>query len=127
VGYDSHTFNEAERNYPVYDHELLALVQGLLRWEHVLLSSLFLVKVYTDHNNLRYYQSPCNITQQVARYMSKLVDFNFEIIHKPGATNRVDMLSRHPAIPKGENDNEDVIVLLDKLFIQATKVALIET
>jgi RNase H-like domain found in reverse transcriptase len=55
VGYDSHTFNQAEQNYPVYDCELLALVRGLLRWEHILQSSPFPVKVYTDHNNLRYY------------------------------------------------------------------------
>jgi RNase H-like domain found in reverse transcriptase/Reverse transcriptase (RNA-dependent DNA polymerase) len=126
VGYDSHTFNEAERNYPVYDRELLALVRGLLRWEHVLLSSPFPVKVYTDHNNLRYYRSPRNIARRVARYMSKLADFNFEIIHKPGATNRADALSHHPAIQKGENNNEDVTVLPDKLFVQATEIASIE-
>jgi RNase H-like domain found in reverse transcriptase len=126
VGYDSHTFNEAERNYPVYDCELLALVRGLLRWEHVLLSSPFPVKVYTDHNNLCYYRSPRNIAQRVARYMSKLADFNFEIIYKPGATNQADALSRHLAIPKGENDNEDVVVLPDKLFVQAIEVASIE-
>jgi hypothetical protein len=58
--------------------------------------------------------------------MSKLTDFNFKIIHKPGAMNRVDTLSQHLAIPKGENDNEDVIVLPDKLFIQAIEVASIE-
>jgi RNase H-like domain found in reverse transcriptase len=61
VGYDSHTFNQAEWNYPVYDQELLALVHSLLRWEHVLQSSPFPVKVYTDHNNLHYYQSPHHI------------------------------------------------------------------
>jgi hypothetical protein len=59
--------------------------------------------------------------------MSKLADFNFKIIHKPGVMNQADALSQHPAIPKGENDNEDIIVLLDKLFIQAIKVASIET
>jgi hypothetical protein len=59
--------------------------------------------------------------------MSKLADFNFEIIHKLGATNWADVLSRHPAIPKGENDNEDITVLPDKLFVQAIEVASIET
>jgi Integrase zinc binding domain len=59
--------------------------------------------------------------------MSKLADFNFEIIHKPGATNQADALSQHPAIPKEENKNEDVIVLPDKLFVQAIEVATIET
>jgi hypothetical protein len=58
--------------------------------------------------------------------MSKLADFNFEIIHKPGATNRANALSWHLTIPKGENNNEDVIVLLDKLFVQAIEVTSIE-
>ena len=57
VGYDSHTFNQAEYNYPVYNHELLALVYSLLRWEHVLQLFPFPVKVYTNHNNLHYYRS----------------------------------------------------------------------
>jgi RNase H-like domain found in reverse transcriptase len=61
VGYDSHTFNQAECNYPVYDRELLALVRGLLCWEHILQSFPFPVEVYTDHNNLHYYWSPHHI------------------------------------------------------------------
>jgi RNase H-like domain found in reverse transcriptase len=127
ISYNSLTFNEAERNYPIYDRELLALVHGLLQWEHVLLSSLFPVKIYIDHNNLWFYWSPHNITQWVAQYMSKLADFNFEILHKPGVTNQADALSQHPAIPKGENNNKDITVLSDKLFVQAIKVAIIET
>ena len=123
VGYDSHTFNQAEWNYPVYDWELLALVQGLLRWEHVLQSSPFPVKVYTDHNNLCYYQSPRHIARHVARYMSKLAEFNFDLIHKPGTANRADALSRHPGIDKGDNDNNNVTILPDKLFVHAIEIS----
>jgi RNase H-like domain found in reverse transcriptase/Reverse transcriptase (RNA-dependent DNA polymerase) len=127
VGYDSHTFNQVERNYPIYDQELLALVRGLLCWEHVLQSSPFPVKVYNDHNNLRYYHSPCHITQHIARYMSKLAEFNFDLIHKPGTANHADALSWHPGINKGDNDNDNVTVLPDKLFVHAIEISSLES
>jgi RNase H-like domain found in reverse transcriptase/Integrase zinc binding domain/Reverse transcriptase (RNA-dependent DNA polymerase) len=127
VGYDSHTFNQAERNYPVYDQELLALVWGLLHWEHVLQSSPFPIKVYTDYNNLCYYQSPRHIVRCIARYMSKLAEFNFDLIHKPGTANRTNALSQHPGIDKGDTDNDDVTILLDKLFVHAIELSSFES
>jgi hypothetical protein len=59
--------------------------------------------------------------------MSKLADFNYELIHKPGATNRADALSRNPAMKDGEHDNEEVTVLPDKLFVQALQIHSLET
>jgi RNase H-like domain found in reverse transcriptase/Reverse transcriptase (RNA-dependent DNA polymerase) len=39
VGYDSQTFNDAERGYNIHDHELLVVIQGLLAWRHLLVGS----------------------------------------------------------------------------------------
>jgi RNase H-like domain found in reverse transcriptase/Reverse transcriptase (RNA-dependent DNA polymerase) len=36
VGYDSQTFNDAERGYDIHDRELLVVIRGLLAWCHLL-------------------------------------------------------------------------------------------
>jgi RNase H-like domain found in reverse transcriptase len=55
VSYDSQTFNDAERGYDIHDHELLAVIRGLLAWRHLLVGSLHKIRVLTDHSNLKYY------------------------------------------------------------------------
>jgi hypothetical protein len=59
--------------------------------------------------------------------MSKLAEFNFNLIHKPGTANRTDALSQYPGITKGDNNNDDVTVLPDKLFVHAIEISSLET
>jgi hypothetical protein len=54
------------------------------------------VTVYTDHTNLQYYRQPQKINQCVARYIPRLVEYHFKLIHKPGKYNKADHLSRRP-------------------------------
>ena len=37
VGFHSQSFSEAERNFDIHDRELLALIQGLSHWHHLLI------------------------------------------------------------------------------------------
>jgi hypothetical protein len=67
VGYYSATLNDAERNYDIYDLELLAVVNALEHWRHFLAGSLHKVLVYTDHLNLQYWREPHKISRRVAR------------------------------------------------------------
>ena len=53
--YLSQTFGPAERNYDIYDHELLVIMKALDTWHHYLLGSPTTVKVFTDHKNLTYF------------------------------------------------------------------------
>jgi hypothetical protein len=55
----------------------------------------------------------------MACYLADLADYQFTLVHKPGASNRADHLSWRPDYDKGKGDNEDVQVLLDKLFVNA--------
>ena len=50
VAFDSCSFKDAELNYPVYEKELLAVIQALRKWQSDLVSSLFFV--LTDHKTL---------------------------------------------------------------------------
>jgi hypothetical protein len=47
VTYDSYQLNNAEKNYPVHEKELLPIIKALKKWRSHLLGTLF--KVFTDH------------------------------------------------------------------------------
>jgi RNase H-like domain found in reverse transcriptase/Integrase zinc binding domain/Reverse transcriptase (RNA-dependent DNA polymerase) len=119
VGYHSHTLNPAERGYDVHDWELLAIMRGLRQWQHLLLSLPFTTTIIMDHANLQYYWQPQKINCRVARYLANLANYWFKLIHKPGVSNKADHLSRWPDYDEGKEDNEDVQVLPDKLFVNA--------
>ena len=48
-----------------------------------------------------------------------LADFNLELQHIPGSTNKADALSRQPDHDDGSQDNEEVVALPDLLFARA--------
>lgn len=51
----SQSFTEAERNYEIYDKELLAIIRALEEWRHYLEGAPHPVEVWTDHKNLGYF------------------------------------------------------------------------
>jgi hypothetical protein len=123
VGFHSQTFNEAEHNYDIHDRELLTVYCGLTHYCHLLLSSPFPTTVLTDHKNLEYYRHPRHINRRITRYVQQLADYNFQLIHIPGSTNKADALSRRPDYDDGSDDNSDVTVLPPDLFVQSTTMA----
>ena len=56
-GYISHSFTPTERNYEIYDRELLGIVRSLETWRHYLLGSTHPVMILSDHKNLTYFQT----------------------------------------------------------------------
>jgi hypothetical protein len=52
ISYDSEALTSLERNYDVYDRELLSFIRALRRWRHFLEGSPHRIKVWTDHQNL---------------------------------------------------------------------------
>jgi hypothetical protein len=55
----------------------------------------------------------------VARQVLCLAEYDIELWHIPGKTNGcADALSRLPNYNQGEDDNEDVTVLPDQLFVR---------
>ena len=49
------TIQLAERNYEIYNKELLAIVEALSKWRQYLLNAMELFEVWTDHENLKYF------------------------------------------------------------------------
>ncbi len=111
IGYFSKALSPTQRNYDVHDCELMAVVESLEHWHHLLLLTQHEIQVYSDHANLQYYKLAQHINHRVARYHETLADYWFRLHHKPGALNKADPLSRHPDFAMGNNDNDDVTVL----------------
>jgi RNase H-like domain found in reverse transcriptase/Integrase zinc binding domain/Chromo (CHRromatin Organisation MOdifier) domain len=126
VAYYSETLDEIQRGWEIYDRELYAIVAGLENWRHLLLGAEHDVLVYTDHANLQYYRHPHKINRRVARYIPQLAEYNYKLIHKPGALNKADHLSRRPDYNQGKDDNEDVTVLPDEVFAYAISLSSLE-
>jgi len=61
VAYYSESFSATERNYDVYDRELLAIVKALRQWRTYLLGSPHPILIHTDHSNLQYWKEPRKI------------------------------------------------------------------
>jgi hypothetical protein len=56
--YFSKTFIAAERNYDIYDRELLAVILALTEWKQYLQGTTHPVTIITDHKNLSYIKDP---------------------------------------------------------------------
>ncbi len=93
IAYESKKLNPHQKNYPVHDKEMCAIMHALERWRPFLLGRHF--KVYTDHRSLVYLKTQSNLNQRQLRWMEKAADYDCEILYKPGKENVVaDALSR---------------------------------
>jgi len=44
-----------ERNYEIYDKEMLMIIRGLENWRHLLESACFKFEIWIDYKNLEYF------------------------------------------------------------------------
>ena len=55
VAFLSKSLNEMERNYEIYNKEMLAIIRRLENWKHLLEGAHFKFEIWTDHKNLEYF------------------------------------------------------------------------
>ena len=67
ISYVSKTFSPAERNYEIYDRELLAIIQALEEWHHYIQGSPHTTTILSDHKNLTYYREAQKLNRRQAR------------------------------------------------------------
>ena len=97
IAFLSKKLNDAERNYPVHEKELLAIVQALKTWRHHLQGAAFQSIVYTDHATLKHFLRQPKMSQRQMRWAQVFADFDLEIKRIGGNDNVVaDALSRRP-------------------------------
>ncbi len=119
IAYYSATFTPTERNYDIYERELLAIMRSLTHWQHYLGWTKYPFTILTDHANLLYYKTPKKLNRCMARWHADLQEYNFVIKHVPRKINTpADELSQPPNADQGQDDNENQTLLKPELFIK---------
>jgi len=99
IAYYSRVLNKAEKNYYVTRRELLAIVDSVKFFNH-LLGQKCLIR--TDHVSLRWLLSFKDLEDQLARWLERLQQYQFEIIYRKGRIhNNADGLSRRTCEAQG--------------------------
>ena len=83
--YFSRTFTPAQRNYDIYDRELLAVILALEEWCQYLQGTQHPVTIITDHKNLSYIRDPRKLSRRQARWSLFLQDFDIIWQVTPGS------------------------------------------
>lgn len=95
ISYFSRVLSKPERNYCVTRRELLAMVKSISHFHHYLYGRKFLIR--TDNASLTWLLSFKSPEGQVARWLERLGQYDFEIKHRPGVLHgNADALSRRP-------------------------------
>ncbi|GBM62527.1 Retrovirus-related Pol polyprotein from transposon 297 [Araneus ventricosus] len=95
IAYFSKSLGKPERNYCVTRKELLAIVKSIEHFHHYLYGQKFLLR--TDHASLRWLLNFKEPEGQIARWIQRLQEYDFEIQHRKGTCHgNADALSRRP-------------------------------
>ena len=109
VAYGSRLLTKTERNYCVTRRELLAVVVFTAYFRPYLLGRHFQLR--TDHGSLSWLCNFKNPEGQLARWLEKLQEYDFEIVHRQGKLHtNADALSRIPCNQCGRSDETSATV-----------------
>ena len=123
----SRSLSGPERNYDVYDKELLAIKVCLDEWRHYLEGGEF-VEISTDHRNLEQFlqKSPRVLTGRHARWLLFFSRFNLKIVYRPGVQNgKADALSRREEYQIAAVGTDSVKSTFESSFFDEIRSALV--
>ena len=97
ISYASRTLSKPEGGYCVTHKELSSVITFIRHFRPFLLESNFTLR--TDHGSLTWLSNFRQPEGQLARWIEKLQEYNFSIVHRPGRKHgNADALSRLPSI-----------------------------
>ena len=114
----------AERNYEIYNKELLAIVEALTKWRQYLLDATERFEIWTNYENLKYFRELYKLNGWQVRWYLKLQDYNFTLYHIPGKMNtKTNVLLRKDQVDTVK-DNKDIQLLKKEMWIR--KITIVE-
>ncbi|SJL07041.1 uncharacterized protein ARMOST_10384 [Armillaria ostoyae] len=97
VAFLSKALTVTERNYEIYDKELLAIMLALDEWRHYLMGATVDLEIWTDHQNLQYFRKP-------------------QKLNRRASNKKADLLSRRADHPQGQDNNDKITILAPEHF-----------
>ena len=105
----------AEKNYPVHEQELLAIICALKEWRHHLHGKKF--RVITDHHSLRYLHTQPHLSARQSRWCEYLSQFDYTIEYMDGKQNVVaDALSRRADHRESQVNSTTLRIIANELL-----------
>jgi len=93
IAFFSRKFTTHQQTWTVIQKECCAIFLAVSTWYRWLCAAPF--RIYTDHNNLRWWAQAANPMLQ--RWYALLMGLDFQVVHTPGGKNEAaDHLSRFP-------------------------------
>ena len=122
----SQGLNDAERNYCVYEKELLAIKAAFEEWRHYLEGAPHQITVFSDHKGLEFFADAKVINQRHARWATFFKRFDFVVKYLPGSSNpRADALSRRPDYEPPETNTPQLTQqhILDPTIVEVAAIS----
>ena len=115
VAFLSKSLNKMKRNYEIHNKEMLAIIQGLESWRHLLEGVQSKFEIWIDHKNLEYFMKAQKLNQRQVRWVLYLSRFDFILKHVlETRMEKADRLSRRSDWKVGvEKDNKDYVLIKD--------------
>ena len=109
VAYMSKKFNRTQQNYSAQEREMLALVQALEHWRHIVEGAKITIR--TDHESLKHFRSQKVMSRRLARFIDVIEHFNPTIVYRPGKNQQAaDALSCIPgfSLEASSEENDEI-------------------
>ena len=87
IAFFSKKLSGTQLNYPIYNKELLAIIEAFKEQRLYLSGIAKLIKVYTNYKNLQYFTTTKELSRYQIHQVEFLLEFNFEIYYKKGNEN----------------------------------------
>ena len=107
----------SERNYVIYDKELLSVIRRLEEWRHILEGTKHTIEILNDHRNLMYFRTAQTLNRHQTRWSLYLSQFNYSLAHRASRHSaKPDALSRCVDHQHEGDNNKDQIMLPAERF-----------
>ena len=107
-----------ERNYEIYDKELLVIIRGLEEYRHHLEGHPHKIEIWSDYQNLTFFRTAQKLTRRQARWALYMTHFDYILYYKLGKTMQAkNPLSRRADHEMGiDLDNTNQVLLKPEFF-----------